>query len=325
MTRQRFVTFALTFAVAGLPLSGVAWAQERTSNGNTTGSAVPRSDGGGGGSATPRGDGGGSSGGSSGSSSSSGDGGMSSMGSSPSSQGSTMSGPFSSFEPPRRSDDQATRSRGGGSSTGSAAPRGGGSTSTRGGANTSSGRTASSGSNDSGSTRRAVPAYSRPRDGRQVTGEATERGSVPPAGGGGGSIIYYPYYPWGFWGPGYGFGLGYLYYDPFFGGYGYGYGYPGDYGYGGGGGGTGGYGVSQSYKDNGSLRLKINPKHAQIYIDGYFVGVVDSYDGAFQKLGLEGGGHKVELKADGYEPLQFEVLVTPGETVTYKGEMKRIQ
>ena len=42
MTRQRFVTLAVTFAVAGLPLSRVAWAQERTSNGNTTGSAVPR-------------------------------------------------------------------------------------------------------------------------------------------------------------------------------------------------------------------------------------------------------------------------------------------
>jgi len=322
MTRQRFATLALTFAVAGLPLSGVAWAQERTSNGNTTGSAVPRSDGGG--SATPRGDGGGSSAGSSGSTSSgsSSDGGMSSGSSSPSSQG--IPSPFSSFEPPRRSDDQATRSRSGGSSTGTAAPRGGGSTSTstRAGGNTSSGRTASSASDESGPSRRAVPAYSRPRDGRPVTGEATERGSVPPPSGGGGIHYpyypYYPYYPWGFWGPGYGFGLGYLYYDPFFGGY-------GDYGYVAGGGGGGGYSVSQSYRDNGSLRLKINPKQAQIYIDGYFVGVVDSYDGAFQKLGLEGGGHKVELKADGYEPLQFEVLVTPGETVTYKGEMKRIQ
>ena len=83
--------------------------------------------------------------------------------------------------------------------------------------------------------------------------------------------------------------------------------------------------VSESHRDNGSLRLKINPRNAQIYIDGFYVGVVDSYDGAFQKLGLEGGSHKVELKADGYEPLQFEVLVTPGETATYKGEMKRIQ
>ncbi len=83
--------------------------------------------------------------------------------------------------------------------------------------------------------------------------------------------------------------------------------------------------MSQSYRDSGSLRLKINPKQAQIFVDGYFVGIVDSYDGAFQKLGIDGGGHKIELKADGYEPLEFEVLITPGETVTYKGEMKRIK
>ena len=57
MSRQRFVTCALSIVVAGLPLAGLAWAQERTSNGNTTGSAVPRSDGGG--SAAPRSDGGG--------------------------------------------------------------------------------------------------------------------------------------------------------------------------------------------------------------------------------------------------------------------------
>jgi hypothetical protein len=158
-----------------------------------------------------------------------------------------------------------------------------------------------------------------------VTGEAVERGSVPPAGGGGGgNYPYYPYYPWGFWGPGYGFGLGYLFYDPFYGGYGYGYGDPGYFG----GGGGGGYGIGQSSSsssDTGSVRLKINPKQAQIFIDGYYVGIVDSYDGAFQKLSLDGGGHKVEVKADGYEPLQFDVLVTPGETATYKGEMKRIQ
>ncbi len=179
MTRQRFVTFAVTFAVAGLPLSGIAWAQDRTSNGNTTGSAVPRGDGGGG-SASPRGDGGGSSagGGSSSSGSSGGDVGGSSGWSS---QGSA---PFQSFEPPRRSDEQGARSRSGGASTGTAAPRGGASSSTRSGGNTSSGRTAAaSGSNASDPSRRAVPAYSRPRDGRPVTGEAAERGSVTPPGG----------------------------------------------------------------------------------------------------------------------------------------------
>ena len=33
----------------------------------------------------------------------------------------------------------------------------------------------------------------------------------------------------------------------------------------------------------------------------------------------------VEIRAEGFETGQFDVMVTPGETVTYKGELKRIQ
>ena len=89
-----------------------------------------------------------------------------------------------------------------------------------------------------------------------------------------------------------------MFYDPFYGGwlrlgrpYGYGgYGYGGGGGGGGGsGGGSGGYAVSREYRDSGHLRLKIKPQQAQVYVDGYFVGVVDSFDGAFQKLGLDAG------------------------------------
>jgi hypothetical protein len=144
----------------------------------------------------------------------------------------------------------------------------------------------------------------------------------------------YPPDLWGLYGPGYGFGLGYLFYNPYsYGGYGYGFGDPygyGGYGYGGGGyggggygGGGGGYAISQSYRDTGSLRLKIDPKQAKVYIDGAFVGEVNAFDGAFQKLSLEAGSHRVELKADGFAPTEFEVLITPGETVTYKGDLKK--
>ena len=335
MTRQRFfVTFALTFAVAGLPLSGLA--QDRTSNGNTTGSAVPRGGDSGGGSAVPRGgDGGGSSSGSSsGGSSSGGDvggGSPSGMGSSlPSSP--TVPSPWSSFDAPRRSSDQSSRTRSGGdASTGTATPRNSGGSAPRSEGSNASGRSASSGSDGFAPARRAVPATAAhatvdpPRARSRTAAPWPHRTAAEAATS---TTRSTRYYPWGFWGPGYGFGLGYLYYDPFYSGYGYGFGYPGGYGgYSGGGygGGGGGYAVSQSYRDNGSLRLKIDPRQAQVYIDGYYVGLVDEYDGAFQKLGVEGGGHKVELKADGYEPLQFEVLITPGETVTYKGEMKRIK
>jgi PEGA domain len=318
--KQRLVsTLAMAVIFTG---AAAAAGQDRSSNGNTTGTAVSRG-----------GDGGGAS--SSGSSGSSG----SSSGSSSSGNtaGVPMGGGFdspsipsavaTSFEAPQRSGGQRSRSSAGGTSTGDrAVSRDSGS---RGGSTASTGSIDRASSGDAPS-RRAVPEYSRPREGRPVTGTAVERGTVPPPSGGGGNIIIYPsypYYPWGFWGPGYSYGLGYLFYDPWYGG-GYGYGDPyGWGGYGGGGysGGGGGYQVSRDYKETGGLRLKIDPKQAQVYVDGYYAGVVDSFDGSFQKLSLEGGGHKITLKADGFEPIDFEVLITPGETVTYKGEMKRIQ
>jgi hypothetical protein len=278
------------------------------------------------------------------------DGGSSGLSSSRSAPSSSTMSDRTSGAPPARSDQraQSPRSSGGGQSTGrSAVPRGEGGSSSRDNGGREGGRVASgsrSASESNGSTgssrssadgdatqRRAVPAYSRPRDGRPVTGEAVARSTypVPPIN----NIYYYPYYyPYGFWGPGYGFGLGYMFYDPFYYG-GYGYGYPG-YGYGGGYGGggyggggyySGGGGYSQSNHDTGGLRLKIKPREGQVYVDGYFVGEVDDFDGTFQKLNIDGGGHRIEIKADGFEPLQFEVVITPGDTVTYKGEMKRIQ
>jgi hypothetical protein len=197
--------------------------------------------------------------------------------------------------------------------------------------------TAAAASDDRGGSRRAVPVYSRPRDGRTMTGGAVGR-TFPPVGGNNGNVIYYPYYDpfygygygsrygsYGYYGPwfaGYGFGLGYFY-DP----WGYSYYSPYDQGYG-----YSSYGYGRSRydgygrtRDVGQLRLKVKPEHGQVYVDGYYVGDVDSFDGVFQRLTIEGGAHRVEIRAAGYETVVFDVMVTPGETVTYKGEMKRIR
>ena len=168
-----------------------------------------------------------------------------------------------------------------------------------------------------------MPAYSRPREGRTVTGRATGRVATPVRPGRDGGYYYSPY-PYGYyndpygyygsyWYPGYAFGLGYFYYDPFW------YGGYAPYGY------SGGYSGSYSYREAGSLRLKIKPRDAQVFVDGYYVGNVDSFDGMFQRLTIDAGGHKIEIRAPGYETVQFDVLITPGETVTYKGEMERVQ
>ena len=149
-----------------------------------------------------------------------------------------------------------------------------------------------------------TPTYSRPRGGRPATGTAVERrrgdGTTVIVDRGG---YYGGFYPWG-WG---GIGLGgyYGYYDP--------WGWydpypPAVYA-------TDGY--------DGALKIKVKPRDAEVYVDGYFAGEVDDYDGVFQKLRLEPGPHRIEIRLEGYEPLTFEVRIQPDRTITYKGELKK--
>ena len=55
-----------------------------------------------------------------------------------------------------------------------------------------------------------------------------------------------------------------------------------------------------------------------MFVDGYFAGVVDDYDGVFQRLNLEVGSHRIEIEVQGYQPLAFDVYIQPGETITYR-------
>jgi hypothetical protein len=162
-----------------------------------------------------------------------------------------------------------------------------------------------------------APAYARPRDGEPVVGHAVPRtGSVPVVGGGTTIVVpgyYGGFYPWAFGGLGfYGYGFGTGFFDPWFDPYGY-----DPYGF---------DAPAQTYSssDTGGLKLKIKPSDATVYIDGYYVGVVDDYDGVFQKLSIEPGTHRVEIRAPGYESLSFDVRIEPGHTTTYRGELKKL-
>lgn len=347
MTRGKLLvgTFVTALAVGGAPAAaqnGKAGASTREPGTSVerTGGAVDRGSAGAGsassaGTASP-------------SSGSSGSGGWSSP--APSSSGSRSAGTREYATAPVRPSARAersegqTRSRGdagvrqpsggsGGESNGGsrAVPRDSGDR-TAGSARPSAPAAAEAGA-DSSPSRRAVPTYSRPRGNNEATGTAVNR-EFPLRGGGGYDLNYRTYYPSlysrYYWpGYGYGLGLGYYYdptwYDPFaFGGYGSYYGGGGGY-YGGayqaGSSGSGSYERAAT----GALRLKLKPRNAQVFVDGFFVGSVDDFDGIFQKLGIDAGGHRIEVKAPGYETAEFDVLITPGETVTYKGDLKPIQ
>ena len=72
--------------------------------------------------------------------------------------------------------------------------------------------------------------------------------------------------PWGYGA----FGLGYFYYSP----WGWDPGYYGYYGYG-----APRYSAYGYDDDLGSVKLKVKPRDAEVYVDGYFAGHVDDFDG----------------------------------------------
>ena len=73
--------------------------------------------------------------------------------------------------------------------------------------------------------------------------------------------------------------------------------------------------------DLGKLRLDIDQRDAEVYIDGYYAGVIDDFDGVLQGLRLEAGNYQVEVGLPGFEPLQFDVHISPGRTTTYRGSL----
>lgn len=166
-----------------------------------------------------------------------------------------------------------------------------------------------------------------PSGGARVEGRAAPRGSVSRGGFIGGSRVvvrapyrsyyYRPGFSLGFYAgfPYYSYyGYPYGYYRPYgYYGYGYGYGYPG-YGY--------GYayppaGYDYGYGGYGGVRIQGAPPRAEVFADGYYAGIVDDFDGAFQRLELEAGAHSIEVRVPGAPPIAFDVNIQPGRTVNF--------
>ena len=76
------------------------------------------------------------------------------------------------------------------------------------------------------------------------------------------------------------------------------------------------------YYDESSLRIQVKPNDAEVYIDGYYVGVVDSYDGLFQRLHLPPGEHVVEIHHERYRPIREAMRFAPRESYELKREME---
>ena len=72
----------------------------------------------------------------------------------------------------------------------------------------------------------------------------------------------------------------------------------------------------------GRLVLDVSPADAQVFADGYYVGVPADFSGERGGGVLDAGVHRIDLSAPGYEPMTVDLRVTPGQAVTYRAALK---
>jgi hypothetical protein len=117
----------------------------------------------------------------------------------------------------------------------------------------------------------------------------------------------------GYWGGYYGYPYGGQYWGGYWGPYGGGWGgYWNPYGP---------YAYPGYYDNSGELRLEVTPSEAQVYVDGYFAGIVDDFDGTFQRLRVRPGGHELVLYLKGHRPLRQNLYLGARQTTSIKAQL----
>jgi len=206
-------------------------------------------------------------------------------------------------------DHAVPRGGGGGGSSGGGGHPSPGVQSSGGGSQSSPGY---SGGSSSGSGAYA-PSTAERRHPRAGTGHGSGGGYYPgypgyyPGYPGWGGGWYYPGYAWGSWWPYGSFG--------WYGGY---YGSP--WGWGGG-------GAVYHYveRESGSVRVLVDPAEARVYVDGYYAGTVDDFDGIFQRLSVSPGRHELAFKLEGYKTHRMKVYVAPESTLKLHHDLEKGQ
>jgi hypothetical protein len=84
------------------------------------------------------------------------------------------------------------------------------------------------------------------------------------------------------------------------------------------------YGYAQFYDQSAALRLQVTPRETEVFVDGYYAGTVDNFDGTFQRLRLEPGEHDVTLYLSGYRTITQKVLLQPSATFRVRHTMEQL-
>jgi hypothetical protein len=76
------------------------------------------------------------------------------------------------------------------------------------------------------------------------------------------------------------------------------------------------------YAPESNLRILVKPKEASVYVDGYFAGTVEQFDGAFQRLHVMPGQHEITVYLTGYRSLRQRLYLSPRSTRKIEGTLE---
>jgi hypothetical protein len=72
------------------------------------------------------------------------------------------------------------------------------------------------------------------------------------------------------------------------------------------------------WRSSGSLRLDVQPAHAEVYVDGIYAGVAGNFDGVSPGSSVTVGRRRIEVRAEGYEPQRFRARIEKGRTTFHQ-------
>ena len=78
------------------------------------------------------------------------------------------------------------------------------------------------------------------------------------------------------------------------------------------------------YGSESDLRIEVTPKEAGVYVDGYFAGTVDEFNGTFQRLHVLPGEHEIVIYLDGYRSIRERLYLSPHATRKIVGMLNRL-
>jgi hypothetical protein len=73
-----------------------------------------------------------------------------------------------------------------------------------------------------------------------------------------------------------------------------------------------------------AIRTRVRPLETEVYVNGYYAGLADDFDGVFERLYLPAGEHVIDLRLNGYQSFRQFVYVAPGDTFEVKHQMLRL-